>query len=189
MNLKNKPIFSWMMSALVLTAIILTSAIDKKHTTEPVSNAHYIPEKVSDDPCIGEIRMFGFNYAPRGWAFCNGGTLPIAENTALFSIIGTIYGGDGRTTMGLPNLQGRAAIGQGHGAGLSTWNLGQNGGYYDTTIGLSTSGEVKVGSPGRSGNTTTVTSATLSPSSSNITQPYQVISYCIALQGLYCSRS
>ena len=60
------------------------------------------------EPFIGEIRIFGCNFAPRGWAFCQGQLLPIAQNTALFSILGTTYGGDGRTTLALPDLQGRA---------------------------------------------------------------------------------
>lgn len=62
------------------------------------------------DPFIGEIRAVGFNFAPRNWAMCNGQLLPIAQNTALFSILGTTYGGNGTTTFGLPNLQGRAAM-------------------------------------------------------------------------------
>lgn len=67
---------------------------------------------------VGEIRMFGGNFAIRGWAFCNGQLLSIAQNTALFSLIGTTYGGDGRTTFALPDLQGRAPVGMGNGAGL-----------------------------------------------------------------------
>ena len=67
------------------------------------------------DPFIGEIRIWPYNFAPRGWAFCDGQLLPIANNTALFSILGTIYGGDGRSTFGLPNLQGRVPIHAGRG--------------------------------------------------------------------------
>jgi microcystin-dependent protein len=83
---------------------------------------------------IGEIRIFAGNFAPRTWAFCEGQLLAISSNTALFSIIGTIYGGDGRTTMALPDLRGRTAIGPGHGPGLSTRNLGQKGGTETNTI-------------------------------------------------------
>lgn len=80
------------------------------------------------DPFIGEIVMFGGNFAPRSWAFCNGQLLAISSNSALFSILGTTYGGDGRTTFGLPDLRGRSAIHPGTGPGLSTIKLGQRGG-------------------------------------------------------------
>ena len=86
------------------------------------------------DPFIGEIRLFGFNFAPRGWAQCNGQLLPISQNTALFSILGVTYGGDGRTTFGLPNLQGRAALSFGQGPGLSSRTLGQSGGEDAATL-------------------------------------------------------
>ena len=87
------------------------------------------------EPFIAEIRIFAGNCAPRGWAFCNGQLLPIAQNTALFSLIGTTYGGDGRTTTALPNLQGRAPMHPGHGPGLSVRRLGERGG--DETAALS----------------------------------------------------
>ncbi|MEM6722097.1 MAG: tail fiber protein [Bacteroidota bacterium] len=80
------------------------------------------------DPFIGEIIMFGGNFAPRGWALCNGQLLAINQNSALFSIIGTTYGGDGRTTFALPDLRGRSPIHTGTGPGLSTIRLGQRGG-------------------------------------------------------------
>jgi microcystin-dependent protein len=83
---------------------------------------------VSTDPLIGEVIMFAGNFAPRGWAFCEGQLLPISQNTALFSIIGTTYGGDGRTTFGLPDLRGRVAVGRGQGPGLSNVRLGDKGG-------------------------------------------------------------
>lgn len=86
------------------------------------------------EPFIAEIRIFAGNFAPRGWAFCNGQLLPIAQNTALFSIIGTIYGGDGRTTTGLPNLKGRAAMHAGNGPGLSSRRLGESGGVSDVEL-------------------------------------------------------
>lgn len=76
---------------------------------------------------LGEVKMFAGNFAPRGWAFCEGQLLAISSNTALFSIIGTIYGGDGRTTFGLPDLRGRSAIGVGRGPGLSTIVQGTTG--------------------------------------------------------------
>lgn len=80
------------------------------------------------DPFVAEIKIFGFNFAPRGWAFCDGQLLPISQNTALFSIVGTTFGGDGRTTLGLPNLQDRAPMHPGTGPGLSQRRLGQVGG-------------------------------------------------------------
>ncbi len=78
--------------------------------------------------------MFGGNFAPRGWAFCNGQLLPISQNTALFSLIGTIYGGDGRTTTALPNLQGRAPMHPGNGPGLTNRLLGARGGVASVTL-------------------------------------------------------
>lgn len=80
------------------------------------------------DPYVGEIRMVGFNFAPSGWAFCNGQLLPISQNAALFALIGTFYGGNGTTTFALPNLQSRVAIHQGQGNGLSLYDIGQTGG-------------------------------------------------------------
>ena len=80
------------------------------------------------DPFIGEIRMVGFDFAPRGWALCNGQLLPINQNTALFSLLGTQYGGNGQTTFALPDLRGRAALHQGSAPGLTPREVGQEGG-------------------------------------------------------------
>ena len=88
----------------------------------------------SSEPFIGEIRMFAGNFAPRGWAFCDGQLLPISQNTALFSILGTTYGGDGRTTFGLPDLRGRVPVHAGRGPGLSDIRLGQKGGAETSTL-------------------------------------------------------
>lgn len=85
-------------------------------------------------PFIGEVRMLGANFAPVDWAFCNGQTVAIAQNQALFSLIGTAYGGDGVNTFGLPNLQGRLCVGMGQGPGLSTYVLGQASGAEQVTI-------------------------------------------------------
>lgn len=82
----------------------------------------------ASEPFIGEIMMVGFNFAPRGWATCDGQLLPIAQNTALFSLLGTTFGGDGRTTFALPDLRGRVAIHVGDGAGLAPVSWGQRGG-------------------------------------------------------------
>lgn len=80
------------------------------------------------DPFVAEIRIFPFNFAPKGWAWCNGQILPLSQNTALFSLLGTTYGGDGKSTFALPNLQGRSAMHPGQGPGLSLYFLGQEGG-------------------------------------------------------------
>ncbi len=85
-------------------------------------------------PFIAEIRMFGFNYAPRGWAFCNGQLLPISQNTALFSLVGTTYGGNGQSNFALPNLQGRTPIQQGNGPGLTPRVLGEASGVPTVTL-------------------------------------------------------
>ena len=86
------------------------------------------------DAFIGEIRIFGGNYPPNGWALCNGQILPIQQNTALFSLLGTTYGGDGRRTFALPNLAGRMPIGVGQGPGLSDHYWGETGGSASTTL-------------------------------------------------------
>lgn len=83
---------------------------------------------------IGEIRLFAATFAPRTWAFCAGQTIAIAQNTALFSILGTTYGGNGQTTFQLPDLRGRTAIGVGSGAGLPSHSLGEMGGSHDVTL-------------------------------------------------------
>jgi microcystin-dependent protein len=80
------------------------------------------------DPFVAEIRVFGFTFPPRGWAECNGQLMSISQNTALFSLLGTNFGGDGKSTFGLPNFQGQAAIGQGQGSGLSSYFVGEEGG-------------------------------------------------------------
>jgi len=86
------------------------------------------------DQYLGEIRMVGFNFAPVGWALCNGQTLSISQYTALFSLLGTTYGGNGTTTFALPNLQGRVPIHQGSGSGLSPYVIGQSGGAETVTL-------------------------------------------------------
>lgn len=170
------------------------------------------------EPFIAEIRIFAGNFAPRGWAFCNGQLLPISQNTALFSLIGTTYGGDGRTTTALPNLQGRAAMHPGRGPGLTSRRLGQTGGTENETLtdaqmpqhnhGLMAVNDVGEDRPavGRgfsrstgllmyhSGGTEVAMANAALPVEGgsqphNNLQPYLAINYIIALQGLYPSRS
>jgi microcystin-dependent protein len=90
-------------------------------------------EKMAD-PFVAEIRMFPFNFAPTGWAFCNGQIMPISQNTALFSLLGTTYGGDGKSTFALPNLQGNVPMHPGQGDGLSLRDLGETGGTETVTL-------------------------------------------------------
>jgi microcystin-dependent protein len=86
------------------------------------------------DPFVAEIRIFPFNFAPTGWAFCDGQLMPLSQNTALFSLLGTTYGGDGKSTFALPDLQGRAPMHPGQGAGLSNHALGEPGGVDSVTL-------------------------------------------------------
>jgi microcystin-dependent protein len=86
------------------------------------------------DPFIAEIRIFPFNFAPKGWALCDGQLMPISQNTALFSLLGTTYGGDGKSTFALPDLRGSAPMHPGQGPGLSLYDLGQSGGSESVTL-------------------------------------------------------
>ncbi len=86
------------------------------------------------DPFVAEIRIFPFTFPPKGWAFCNGQLIPISQNTALFALLGTTYGGDGKSTFALPDLQGSAAMHPGQGSGLSLRDLGQIGGSETVTL-------------------------------------------------------
>jgi microcystin-dependent protein len=169
------------------------------------------------EPFLGEIRMFGFNFAPQGWAMCNGQTLPISQNTALFALLGTFYGGNGTTTFQLPNLQSSVAIHQGQGAGLSPYEIGQAGGVENVTL---TQGQMPAhGHPalanassattGRAAGAvlartstdtyaaapdgTAMNAGTIGPTGGsqphpNI-QPYLTLNFCIALQGIFPSRN
>jgi len=169
------------------------------------------------DPFLGQIGLFSFAFAPKGWAFCNGQILSIAQNQALFSLLGTTYGGDGITTFGLPNLQGRAAVSQGQGPGLSPYSLGQVGGATAHTLiaaqipghthSAATSSDTTQLSPqghywapNKQGNATyaAVASGTMSANAIESTgggQPHQnmqpnlALNFCIALVGVYPSRN
>src|SRR5688572_18096874 len=86
------------------------------------------------DPFVAEIRVVGFNFPPTGWAFCNGQLMPISQNTALFSLLGTVYGGDGKSTFALPDIEGNCVIHPGQGQGLSLYDQGQIGGEQTVTL-------------------------------------------------------
>jgi microcystin-dependent protein len=135
---------------------------------------------------IGEVKMFAGTFAPRGWAFCDGQLLPISQNTALFSLIGTTYGGDGRTTFNLPDLRGRVPIHAGTGPGLTPRSLGQRGGREQITV-------VKASLPSKPSKKLTNATLILTSSSDaqevSIMQPYTTVNYIIALQGTYPSRN
>lgn len=170
------------------------------------------------EPFLGEIRTFGFNFAPNGWALCNGQLLSISQNTALFSLLGTMYGGNGTTNFALPDLRSRVPVHQGTGTGLSAYVVGQPGGTETVTL---TTGQM----PAHSHSVRTTRNAAqqrepqnrlLAPSSQeayrdtpetgilmsasmiadagggqphdNI-QPYLTVNFCIALAGIYPSRS
>lgn len=169
------------------------------------------------EPFIGEIKMFSGNFAPRGWAFCDGQLLAINSNTALYSILGTIYGGDGRTTFALPDLRGRMAIHAGSGPGLSLRRLGEKSGQETVTLNIleipfhnhsqtvsTDSGDTAVPTGNLLANTGGRDPDYKTPAGANTAQnstgnvggnqshnnmpPYQVVNYIIALQGIFPSR-
>ena len=170
------------------------------------------------DPFLAEIRIFGGNFAPRGFAFCNGQLLPIAQNTALFSLLGTTYGGDGRTTFGIPDLQGRIPMGPGRGPGLVQRRLGERGGQTDIALPesampnhghtLRAADAATTGTPSASARLASPTDAAIyRPPTDPLAmageslaasgdgaphhnrQPYLALNFIIAVQGLYPSRS
>lgn len=171
------------------------------------------------DPFVAEIRIFPFNFAPKGWAFCDGQLMPLSQNTALFSLLGTTYGGDGKSNFALPDLQGRAAMHPGQGPGLSLHDLGETGGSETVTLldseipahahALSADAldlaDTNVVSPTASfalssGGTlyqaaanTTMSSQALAPAGGdqphNNLQPYLTFNFCIALQGVFPPRT
>jgi microcystin-dependent protein len=173
------------------------------------------------DPFVAEIRVVGFNFAPKGWAKCDGQLLPLSQNTALFSLLGTTYGGDGKSTFALPNIAGRAVLGPGQGPGLSLYDLGQQGGSSTTTLlqseipshthaargsiddatfqapasdrALATSNPGFAYQSNTSQNLTNMNAQALSPAGSsqphNNLQPYLVLNFVIALQGVFPPRS
>ena len=133
------------------------------------------------DPFVGEIVPWAGNFAPTGWAFCGGQLLDISQNSALFSLLGTMYGGDGRTTFGLPDLRGRVALGMGQGPGLSNYPQGQKGGPESIPV---SSGSTFPVEPGER-HTTGLKSGESGAYDNR--QPYLAISFCISLIGTYPS--
>jgi microcystin-dependent protein len=169
------------------------------------------------EPFVAEIRIFAFNFAPRGWAFCNGQLLPLSQNIALFSLLGTTYGGDGMSNFALPNLQGRTPLHQGQGPGLELIDLGESGGEAVVTLlpselpahshaanCVSGMGD-QYGPPGMlwatdaGGNNEYDPDGTanMAPdalqntggAAHNNLQPYLTMNFCIALQGVFPPRS
>jgi len=151
-----------------------------------------ISASFASDCMIGEMKMFGGNFAPRNWALANGQLLPINQNSALFSILGTTYGGDGRTTFALPDLRGRVAVHAGRGPGLSDRRLGSKGGRELENLVMPQlpmqSKTIDISDKGRTTPHTLLVPARSSSRVNNM-QPYAAVNYIICLQGIYPSRS
>ncbi len=139
------------------------------------------------DPFIGEISMFGGNFAPRGWALCDGQLLPISQYSALFSILGTTYGGDGRTTFALPDLRGRAPIHAGRGPGLDEVKLGQKLGAAQLGSPRATKKSVDDRAFQNAGSSSVITG--VSGETNTNYQPSLSVNYIIALTGTFPSRN
>ncbi len=138
---------------------------------------------IFSDPTLGQVEMFAGNFAPRGWALCNGQLLSVAENSALFSLLGTTYGGDGRTTFGLPDLRGRVPVHAGTGPGLYPHNLGSKFGVESTDLKTSKA----AAAPASGGASVNVVSGFAN--NINVRQPGLGVNYIIALTGSYPSRN
>lgn len=170
------------------------------------------------DPFVAEIRIFPFNFAPKGWAWCDGQLLPLSQNTALFSLLGTTYGGDGKSNFALPDLQGRAPMHPGQGPGLSLHDLGETGGSETVTLleseipahshglhasfadgtdqtpqGTQLAGGVGIGQYGAPGALVSLAPNALAPAGGdqphNNLMPYLTFYFCIALQGVFPPRT
>ncbi|NOT62859.1 MAG: phage tail protein [Acidobacteria bacterium] len=168
------------------------------------------------EPFIGQIITVGFNFAPRGYALCNGQIMSIAQNSALFSLLGTMYGGDGIQTFGLPDLRGRVALHFGQGPGLSNYTQGERAGEENHTLIVgeipahnhlvnanTANGTIKSpannylaqdsSSPYLNTANTTMNPGVIAPTGGNQPhnnrQPYLVINFCIALEGIFPSRN
>lgn len=170
------------------------------------------------DPFVAEIRIFPFNFAPKGWAFCDGQILPLSQNTALFSLLGTTYGGDGKSNFALPNMQGNAPMHPGQGPGLSLHDLGETGGSDTVSLleseipshshaftvsasdansqtpdGQLLAAGVGIGQYAAPGALTNLSDNAIAPAGGdqphNNMQPYLTLNFCIALQGVYPPRT
>ena len=166
------------------------------------------------DPFLGEIRLVAFNFAPKGWAICDGRLLPINQNQALFALLGTYYGGDGRTTFALPDLRGRVPLGAGQGAALSNYEIGSTGGTESVKLavgqlpshahpvransGPSTTKEPAGAYPAKGGAYASAQNAKMNTAMLGKTgggqphenrQPYLALNYVIALQGIFPSQN
>lgn len=168
------------------------------------------------DPFLGELRLFPYYFAPRGWAFCQGQIIAISQNEALFSLLGTTYGGNGVQTFALPDLRGRVPLSSNEGAGLSNYVLGEIGGQEQVTLLLSempahnhpvhgsstaTSKNPSGAKPGYTGSGSsygTASDLTMAPDMVGVTgsnlahenrPPYLVLNWCIALEGIFPSRN
>ncbi|MDH5580591.1 MAG: tail fiber protein [Bdellovibrionales bacterium] len=151
-----------------------------------------ISTSFASDCMLGEMKMFAGNFAPRNWAFADGQLLSINQNSALFSILGTTYGGDGRTTFALPDMRGRVAIHEGRGPGLAEKRLGQKSGRENVNVNNILPIKTQTIDVNQKGNTTPIN--LLVPynnrnGSLNNMQPYTTVNYIICLQGIYPSRS
>jgi microcystin-dependent protein len=165
-------------------------------------------------PFLGTIQPFGFNFAPRGWAMCNGQILSIAQNTALFSLLGTTYGGNGQTTFALPDLRSRVPVHHGQGPGLSSYSLGQQAGQESVTLtvndmplhqhGVAATGTFATKNPGGQvpapggaygspPDATSMNAGMIQPTGGNQPhaniQPYLALNFCICIEGLFPSRN
>ena len=171
------------------------------------------------DPFVAEIRIFPFNFAPRGWAWCDGQLMPLSQNTALFSLLGTTYGGNGKSNFALPDLQGRAPMHPGQGPGLSLHDLGETGGsetvslleseipaHSHTMSASADPADLRIPAPTRSmatssggniygpaANLVSLAPEALAPAGGdqphNNMQPYLTLNFCIALQGVFPPRT
>jgi microcystin-dependent protein len=166
---------------------------------------------------VGEVRVFGCNFNPVGWALCNGQILPISQNTALFALLGTYYGGNGVSTFGLPNMQGNIPISQGQGSGLSVYNIGETGGSQTVTLlmnempkhnhnmmadpddappssGMPANNALCIGAMFTNATSPLVqmNSLMLRPIGGNLPHnnmmPYLTLNFCIAMQGIFPTR-
>jgi microcystin-dependent protein len=170
------------------------------------------------DPFVAEVRIFPFNFAPKGWAFCNGQLLPLSQNTALFSLLGTTYGGNGKSNFALPDIQGNVVIGPGQGPGLSLYDEGEVGGTSTVTLletQIPSHNHQGMGDPAPGNQTSPIGNCVaqgggraaqsyqngspalgafqaLAPTGGtqahNNLQPYLTLNFCIALQGVFPPR-